>query len=78
MFPLLLVPLFAVFGYHFVAMKLLVVALGLVALYLLYVFYREVAGDLTAFLVVLSRRPRMVYSFILSYPDRDPLPLLRS
>lgn len=52
-FPLLLVPLFALFGYHFLAMKLLVVALGLVALYLLYVFYRGLAGDLVALLVVL-------------------------
>ena len=52
-FPLLLAPLVGVAGYHFLAMKLLVTAIALLTLYLLYVFFSELANDVMGFLVVI-------------------------
>ena len=51
-FPAFLAPLIGLLGYHLLAMKLLMVALAMLTLYLLYVFFTDFAGDLMAFLVV--------------------------
>jgi hypothetical protein len=51
-FPAFLAPLIGLIGYHVPAMKLLMVALAMLTLYLLYVFFTDLAGDLMAFLVV--------------------------
>jgi len=51
-FPAFLAPLIGLIGYHVLAMKLLMVALSMLTLYLLYVFFTDLAEDLMAFLVV--------------------------
>ena len=54
LFPLLLEPLVYVFGYHFVAMKLLVVAFAVGALFPLYILCRDLSDDVMASLVVIA------------------------
>ena len=52
-FSLLLAPLISFLGLNFLAMKLLVVVMGILALYVIYVFHRAVADSLITSLVVI-------------------------
>jgi dolichyl-phosphate-mannose--protein O-mannosyl transferase len=64
------------FGDNFLAMKLLLVAMAMITLYLIYLFYRDVSDDLMAFLVVMfTATSHGLLFYSQSIMSEDPLSL---
>ena len=80
LFPLLLAPIVYLFELNFWAMRLFVTVVGVAALYVIYTFFRRIAGDRVAFTIlvltgvshgvwsysqqILSEIPYLLFSFL--------------
>jgi 4-amino-4-deoxy-L-arabinose transferase-like glycosyltransferase len=53
LFPLLLAPIVYFSGYNFIAMKLLVMIIGICSLYLIFILFRNILDEFTAFWIML-------------------------